>query len=160
MSTLETIFLIIMLVGLFGLVVPIFPGVVVIWLAALTFGLIDGFGTLGVILFVFITLLLLVGVAVDNVLMAASARKSGAAWSSALLGVFAGLVGTIVFPPFGGLIAAPVVLLLLEYRRWGDWERSWLAVKGLLIGWGLSFLARFGIGLGMITMWLIWAWKG
>ena len=45
----------IMLVGLFGLIVPVFPGTVVIWLAALGYGVVTGFHTLGIVLFVIIT---------------------------------------------------------------------------------------------------------
>jgi hypothetical protein len=28
----------------------------------------------------------------------------------------------------------------------------------MAIGWGWSFVARFGIGLMMIALWAIWAW--
>jgi uncharacterized protein YqgC (DUF456 family) len=41
------IILVVMLVGLFGLVVPVFPGITVIWLAALGYGVWSGFSTLG-----------------------------------------------------------------------------------------------------------------
>ena len=44
-----------MLIGLVGLVIPIFPGIMVIWLAALGYGVVTGFTTLGTILFVLIT---------------------------------------------------------------------------------------------------------
>jgi uncharacterized protein YqgC (DUF456 family) len=160
MTLLEILTLIVMLVGLFGMVIPIFPGIGILWLAALTFGLIEGFNTLSVILFVGITLLGIAGTLVDNVLMAALSKKSGASWTSVFLAMLAGLVGTILLPPIGGLIAAPAVVLLLEYRRRRNWRESWEAVKGLMAGWGLSFLARFGIGLVMIILWLIWAWQG
>lgn len=160
MTLLDILTLIIMFVGLFGLVIPVFPGMVVMWLAALVFGLSDGFRTFGTVSFVLISILALVGTLIDNVLMAASSRQHGAAWSSVFLGSLAGLIGTIIFPPLGGLVAAPGVMLLLEYRRLRDWDKSWQAVKGLMTGWGLSFLARFAIGLAMITLWLVWAWKG
>jgi hypothetical protein len=160
MTLLEILTLIIMLVGLFGLVIPIFPGVEIVWLAALTFGLIDGFSALGAILFAGITLFGLVGLVIDNVLMATLTRQNGASWVSIFLAMLAGLIGTIIFPPIGGLIAAPLIVLLLEYRRRRSWPESWQVVKGLLAGWGLSLLARFGIGLVMIILWLVWAWQG
>jgi uncharacterized protein YqgC (DUF456 family) len=146
-----------MLVGLVGLIVPLFPGMLVMWLAALGYGVVVGFDTLGVILFVLITLGMLVGVTIDNVMMGAGARKGGASWVSIILGLIAGVVGTFVFPPVGGLIAAPLVILLLEYLRSRDVEKAWTATRGLAVGWGLSFLVRFGIGLVMIALWLVWA---
>jgi uncharacterized protein YqgC (DUF456 family) len=149
--------LIMMIVGLFGLIIPIFPGIVVIWLAVLGYGVVTGFTTLGWVMFALITILLLVGVTIDNILMGASAHKEGAAWSSLLLGMLAGILGTIIFPPIGGLIAAPLVVLLLEYLRQRDWKKALLTLRGLAIGWGTSFVARFFIGLVMIGLWLVWA---
>lgn len=148
--------LIIMAVGLFGLAVPIFPGITVIWLAALGYGVVTGFNTLGWVLFAVITVLLIVGVTIDNVLMGAKARKEGAAWLSLALGWLAGILGTIFLPPVGGIIAAPLVVLLLEYLRSRDMKKALTTLRGLAIGWGMSFVVRFFIGLVMIGVWLVW----
>jgi len=152
--------LIIMGVGLFGLIVPIFPGITVIWLAALGFGVVTGFTTLGWVLFGLITVLLIAGVSIDNILMGAKAHKEGAAWSSLALGMLAGILGTIFFPPVGGIIAAPLVVLLLEFLRQNDIKKAIATLRGLAVGWGAAFVVRFFIGLAMIGIWLLWALKG
>ena len=149
--------LVIMGVGLLGLIVPIFPGITIIWLAALGYGVVTGFTTLGWVLFAALTILFIVGVVIDNVLMGARAHKEGAAWFALILGYLAGMVGTIVFPPGGGIIAAPLVILLLEYRRQGDFNKALVSLRGLAVGWGLSFVVRFFIGVAMIGFWLVWA---
>jgi uncharacterized protein YqgC (DUF456 family) len=146
-----------MLVGLFGLIVPIFPGIVVIWLAGLGYGVVTGFNPLGIIIMVLLTLAMLAGVTVDNVLMGAGARRGGASWLAVAAAMIAGIAGTILFPPIGGLIASPLAVLLVEYLRGRDLGRAWQATRGLATGWGLSFLARFGIGVLMIVLWLVWA---
>jgi len=151
---------IILLVGLFGLAVPVFPGMVIMWLAILGYGLATGFGTLGTVLFVVITLLMLAGTVMDNIFMGAGARKGGASWLSIGLALLAGVLGTLFFPPFGGLIAAPLAVLLLEAYRNKSFEKGWRALRGLAAGWGLSFLARFGIGVLMMLLWWLWVWKG
>lgn len=147
-----------MLVGLFGLIIPIFPGNVVMWLAALVYGLIFGFGRLGGIMFAIITLLMLVAVAADNVLMGAKAREKGADWGSIILALIAGVLGTMIFPPIGGLIAAPLVLYLAELQRRRNAEEAKKVVKALLTGWGLAFIVRFGLGVVMFGLWGIWAY--
>jgi hypothetical protein len=147
-----------MLFGLFGLIIPIFPGNVVMWLAALIYGLVFGFGRLGGVIFAIITLLMLVAVSADNLLMGAKAREKGAAWKSIILALIAGIIGTIVFPPIGGLIAAPLVLYLVELQRLGDAEKAKTVVKALLIGWGLASIVRFGLGVVMFALWGIWAY--
>lgn len=149
--------LVIMLVGLFGLIVPVFPGIAVIWLAALGYGVTTGFTTLGWVLFTVITVLFITGAVIDNILMSAKAHKEGAAWSSLVLGVLAGILGTIFFPPFGGLIAAPLVVFLIEYIRQRDFKKALLTLRGLAIGWGSAFVVRFLIGAAMIGVWLVWA---
>ena len=149
--------LVIMVLGLFGLIVPIFPGLTVIWLAALGYGVVTGFTTLGWVIFVVVTLLFAGGALIDNVLMGARAHKEGASWSTLILGMLAGIVGTIVFPPFGGFIAAPLLILLLEYRRQGDFSKALVSLRGLAVGWGSAFVVRFFIGVAMIGLWLIWA---
>ncbi len=148
-----------MLVGLFGLIVPLFPGTVVMWLAALGYGVVSGFNTLGIILFIFITLLMIFGTLVDNVLMGAGARKGGATWTTVIVALVAGVLGTLIFPPLGGLIAAPLAVLILEYRRSLDFKIAWQALRGMAAGWGLSFVARFGIGLVMMILWWVWVWQ-
>lgn len=147
-----------MLVGLFGLIIPIFPGNVVMWLAALVYGLVFGFGRLGVLMFAIITLLMLAAVTADNVLMGAKAREKGAAWSSIILALLAGVIGTMIVPPIGGLIAAPLVLFLMELKRLGSADEAKAVVKALLIGWGLAFVVRFGLGVIMFALWGIWAY--
>lgn len=149
--------LFVMLVGLVGLVVPIFPGIVVIWLAALGYGIITGFDALGVVIFVLISIAMLAGVTVDNVLMGVGARRGGASWWSILAGLVAGIAGTLLFPPVGGLIAAPLAVMLLEFRRGRNWDTAWQATRGLALGWVLSILARLGIGALMIGLWFVWA---
>ena len=149
-----------MLIGLFGLIIPIFPGNVVMWVAALVYGLVFGFGTLGGIMFALISVLMLIAAAADNLLMGAKAREKGASWGSILLALFAGVMGTIVLPPIGGLIAAPLVLYLMEMNRLGDAEEAKSVVKALLTGWGLAFIVRFGLGVIMLALWGIWAYFG
>lgn len=149
-----------MLAGLIGLLIPIFPGIIVMWLAALVYGILTGFSTAGIVIFVLISLLALGGTLVDNLLMGAGARKGGASWITIAVALLAGVLGTILFPPFGGLIAIPLAIFTLEYLRARDLREAWFALRGLVAGWGLSFLVRYGIGVLIMVLWWLWVWKG
>lgn len=157
---LTVLLLLVMLAGLLGLIIPAFPGLTVIWLAALGFGVIHGFSTLGIVLFVLLTLLMIGGNVVDNLLMGAGARKGGAAWASVIVSLVAGIIFTLIFPPFGGLIAAPLSVFLLELYRARDWRKAWQATFGLAAGWGASFFARLLIGCLMLLLAIVWVWQG
>lgn len=154
--SLNILIYLIMAVGLFGMVIPIYPGVVIIWAAALVHGLVTGFVTLEIWVLVIISLLMIAGTLVDNFLMGGKARQAGASWISIGGALLAGLIGTFAFPPLGGIVAAPTLLFLLEYARLKDSTEAWDITKGLLTGWGLAFVARFLIGLVMIAVWAIW----
>ena len=146
-----------MLVGLVLLIVPIFPGITVIWVAALLYGIVTGFDTLGIVIIVLITLGMIAGISADNLLMGAGARRGGASWLTIIVALIAGIAGTVLFPPIGGLIAIPIAIFLIELLRNREWRSAWRATRGVALGWGLSFLVRFGIGLVMISAWMIWA---
>jgi len=122
---------IVMLLGLLGLVVPIYPGLVVMWLAGLGYGIVQGFNPLGWVVFALMTILMLFGTVIDNILMGAGAKKSGASWAGIGVALLAGLVGTVLFPPLGGLIAAPLAVLGYEYWRQKDWQKAWAALRAV-----------------------------
>jgi len=147
-----------MLFGLLGLVVPVMPGLVIIWLAALGYGIVEGFGTLGWVMFAIMTILMLGGSFVDNIFMGAKARTSGASWISIAVALVAGIVGNFVVPVIGGLLAALLALFIAEWIRRRDWKEALTATKGMVIGCGWAFVIRFIIGVVMIGLWFIWAW--
>lgn len=146
-----------MLIGLFGMLVPLFPGILVMWVSALIYGITVGFTTLGIIIFVLITILAIVAMFIDNILLGAGAAKTGAAWWTILLGMLVGLIGTLVWPPLGGILGTPLAILLLEYLRQKDWRKAIAALKGAAIGWGVSFVIRFALGIVMVLLWVAWA---
>jgi uncharacterized protein YqgC (DUF456 family) len=145
-----------MIVGM--IVIPILPGLVIIWVAALAYGLFAGFGVLGWVMFGLITLFMLAGSILDNVLMGTSAHKKGAPWWVILLAMVAAIGGNFLLPVVGGILAGFLVLLLVEWLRLKDWRQALESMKGMVIGWGWAFVFRFIMGMIMIGLWLIWAW--
>jgi hypothetical protein len=158
--SLHIFILLVMLAGVLVSFIPMVPGVVIVWLAGLVYGLAAGFGALGWGMFLLLTLLMIAGLLVDNVLMGSKARGAGASWYAIAFALLAGIVGSFLLPPLGGIIGAPLALFLFEYIRLKDSELAWLITKGLMTGWGLSALARVGIALVMTVVWGIWAYVG
>ena len=148
----------IMLFGLFGLIMPVFPGLVIIWLAALGFGIMGNFdSSLGWAMFGFISLLMLFGNTIDGILMAKKSLEHGAAKSSLVYAAIASVIVSLMFSPIAGLIAAPTVLYLAEKNQGHTPEEAKRITKGLMVGWGWGFVLRFGAGLIMIVLWIVWA---
>jgi len=158
----DTLTLFVLLIGLFGLIIPVFPGLTVMWLATVVYAILQytadnmtGWNWFG---FVVITLLMLGGNIVDNIIITAKMRDKFIPWSSILLAFAAGIVASIFFTPLIGLVAAPLGLFLAELYRLKNRDDAWESTKAYMIGWGWAFGARFIIGLVMIGSWMLWAW--
>ncbi|TLN16652.1 DUF456 domain-containing protein [bacterium] len=154
---LKVVVLIVMVFGMFSLVIPFMPGLTIVWVAALVYGLIDGFKLASGILFGVITALMLFGNIVDNLLMGVGAKQSGASWLAIAIALVAGVVGSFAFPPFGGLALTLVGLFVVEIIRLRDWRKATDSTKSMMLGWGKAVLARLGIAMVMIALWLVWA---
>jgi len=159
---LEAFTLIALIVGLLGLIVPVFPGLVIMWLGTLVYAIIQSAaGNMTGwkwFLFAIITLLMIAGSVVDNIIIARKMRDKYIPWSSILWAFAAGVVASLFFTPLVGLIAAPAGLFLAESSRLKNREAAIDSTKAYMIGWGWAFGARFLIGLVMIGFWMIWAW--
>jgi hypothetical protein len=145
-----------MAVGLFGLFIPFFPGVIVVWLSILGYGLFHGFSNVSGILFGVITLLMIASTVIDNVLMSVNARQRGTSWLALGLGGTALLIGSILWTPVGGLAISFAVVFLVEFLRLRDWRQALESIKGMAMGCGWSTVARFGIAIAMILLWVTW----
>jgi uncharacterized protein YqgC (DUF456 family) len=159
---LETLTLFALIVGLLGLIVPVFPGLVVMWLGTLLYALIQNAAgdMTGWKWFIFgmITVLMIGGSIVDNIIIAYRMRDKYIPWSSILFAFGAGLIASIFFTPLVGLVAAPVGLFLAESRRLRNNEEAVASTKAYMIGWGWAFGVRFLIGLAILGLWMLWAW--
>ena len=158
---LQTLTLFVMLLGLLGLIVPVFPGLTVMWLATLVYALIQWSGKLMTwvdwLLFALITLLMIGGNILDNIIIASKMRGHEIPWKNILLCYAVGILVSLFFTPLIGLVASPLALLGLEYLRFRDWKQARDSAKVFLVGWGASFAARLGIGVVMIAFWMLWA---
>lgn len=158
----EIFTLFVLLIGLIGLVVPVFPGLTIMWFATLIYALIQQSAGLMTgwdwFLFSAITVLMIFGNIIDNVIIAYKMRDRYIPWSSIIWAFAAGLIASLFFTPIVGLIAAPLGLFMAEVSRLKDRDQAIQSTKAYMIGWGWAFGARFLIGLVMTGLWMLSAW--
>lgn len=161
---LEVLTFLVLISGLIGLMIPVFPGLTVMWLGTLVYAVIQAIAGnmtwVGWLLFFLITLLMIGGNIVDNIIIAKHMRDKDIPWSSILISFAAGILVSLIFTPLIGMLASPVALYLAEWRRIKDKQTAFANTKAWMTGWGWSFLARFSIGIVMILLWGLWAWIG
>ena len=151
---------VVMLLGLAGVVLPALPGLTLIWLAALGYGLLAGWGASGPWLFGLITLLGLAGLGSELWVTSAGARAAGASGWSVLAGIVLGLIGLLFFSPIGAVIGLTLGILGGEYLRLKDWRKALSAAGGTLAGCGVSYGVKLLLGMVMIGAWVAWVLIG
>lgn len=152
------VMMVLMLIGLFGLIVPIFPGNVVIWASTLIYGLVSGFDSRAAWFFVPISILTILATSADNLFMGGKARQAGASWRGIIIALISAFVTSLVLTPIAGLLAAPLALFIHEFFRLDqDGGEAWNVTRGLMLGCGWAFITRFAIGALQVGMYAWWA---
>ena len=147
---------VVMAIGLIGTLVPVLPGLILIWATALVYGLVDGFGSLGAIAFALITLLLVVALVFKIVLPHRRGRASGAPASALVAGAVGAVAGFFLIPMVGLVAGAMVGVLGAEYVRTRRWDVAWRSTKGVAAGIGLGIALELAAGIAMVLTWGAW----
>ncbi|HEY42684.1 MAG TPA: DUF456 domain-containing protein [Anaerolineae bacterium] len=150
----------VMLLGLIGAIVPGLPDIVLIWGAALGYGLLVGWGERGIWLFVVITFLGLGGLFAEVWVSGTGAKMGGASIRAIFGGLALGLAGFFLSGPIGGVIGLLLGTFLSEYIRLQDANKAAQAMFGMGLGCGASLGIKLILGLGMIVVWLVWVFSG
>jgi uncharacterized protein YqgC (DUF456 family) len=147
--------LVVMLIGLIGIVLPVIPGTILIFLAALAYSLLDGFRAVGWPTLVGLGLLTVVATTADLWAGSLGAKVGGASGWSVFLGLIGGLVGLVLFSLPGAIVGSILAVLVIEVIRVRSWKLAFKAGGGWLVGWVLSTVVQLGIGLTMVTV-FVW----
>lgn len=146
----------VMAIGIAGTIVPLVPGLGLVAAAALGYGLIEGFGTIGVIACAAIVAMGGAGTAAGVVVPKRAAGAAGAARSSMLVGALVAVVGFFVVPVVGLPLGGALGVYLAERARLGSGDAAWRATKATIKGFGVAALLQFAAGLAMAATWVVW----
>lgn len=157
-----------MLVGLVGIIVPILPGVVLIWLTVLAYAIVEGFSAIDWLSFATITLIALVTGTADIWMALFGAKSGGASLVSMVYGVVGSIIGFFVLGSvlplvgslFGGIIGYSAGVLLGQYQKQRDWRLAFKASLGGLAGWGVATFIQLGGGLMILALFVWQVLKG
>ncbi|NLF64237.1 MAG: DUF456 domain-containing protein [Chloroflexi bacterium] len=149
------------LVGLVGVILPILPGTLLVWLSVFFYYLVEralGFAAIDPITFIVVTALALVAGTSEIWLPLLGARQSGSSKRTMVAGLLGALIGTFVLPiPLVGTVVGYAAGVLLgEYQKHGDWDKALRAGAGGLAGWGLATVLQLVTGFVIL---LIFIWQ-
>ena len=145
-----------LLLSLIGTIIPIIPGVLLMWVIVFIYAWVDGFTAVSTASFIIISLIALITDTSDICLTLFGAKKGGASVKSMLIGTVGAVVGSFIFPIIGTIAGYIAGLLLGEYWQHGDWEIAKKAGIGGLTGWGVATIIQF---IGGLFIFVIFLWQ-
>lgn len=148
-----------LLIGLAGVLIPLLPGTLLIWITVVVYAIaerLNGFAAIDIATFAVITIIALVTGLADLWLPLLGAKVTGSSPRSLIYGVLGGIIGTFILPLLGSIIGYVAGILIGEYRRYGDWDKALRAGWGGLAGWGIATAIQLGGGLIIL---IIFVWQ-
>jgi uncharacterized protein YqgC (DUF456 family) len=154
MTVVDVVVALVVVVGLVGIVVPVLPGLLLIWAGVAVWSTERQDGTGWTVLAV-VTALALAGSALKYLLPGRRMRTEGVPSRTMVIGGALGLVGFFVIPVVGLLVGFVLGVYLAERWRLGDHGRAWASTIVALKAAGWSMLIELLTGLTMATTWLV-----
>ena len=143
-----------MLVGLIGIVVPLLPGLLLIWAAVLVWAS-EAQTPAGWVVLGIATALALTGFLLQYLLPGRRMAKAGVTTSSTVVGAALGVVGFFVIPVLGAFLGFVLGIYLAERIKLGAHAAAWPSTKHALKAIGLSMGIELLTGLAIATTWVI-----
>lgn len=151
----ELLVALVMLVGVAGVVVPVLPGLVLVWAGGLAWVWLDGAGLARVVVGALLTVLLVVGTVAKYVLPARSATGAGAPRSTLLLGVVGSVLGFFLIPVVGVVVGGVGAVFLAELARLQDARTAWRSTWAVLRAVGIGMLVELTTAVLMLGTWVV-----
>ncbi|WP_280348127.1 DUF456 domain-containing protein [Nocardia neocaledoniensis] len=149
----EVIVGLVILVGLVGVIVPILPGIILIFAAIAVWAFMTG-GTAAWTVFAIATIALVISGVVKYTWPGRRMREAGVSNRALLVGAILGVVGFFVIPVVGLFIGFVLGVYLAELYRLKTNELAWPATVHALKGVGLSMLVELFGALLASGVWL------
>ncbi len=143
------------LTGLAGIVIPVLPGVLLIWLAALLWGFAAGL-TPWWPLAAIITPVYAAGIVLQGLIPGQQMKRAGIPSSTLLLGVAGGIAGFFIIPVVGFIAGFITGVWAAEAARVGLAD-SWPSARHALRAAAVSYGLEFATGLTIAVVWAVFA---
>ena len=144
-------------VGLLGIVVPMLPGVLLVWVSVLIWAL-AAQNSIGWVVVAVATAVTGLGWVLQYVIPGKRLKQAGVPNRTSVIGLVAGIAGFFVIPVVGLPLGFVGGVYLAESARVGP-QRAWPstvhAMKAALVSYGIEVIT----GLFVATAWIVGVWR-
>lgn len=141
------------LVGLVGVVVPVMPGLLVVWGGTAGTLLLHRSDAVGWGVAAVLTVCFALGSVATIVLPARKGRQGGASATTFAFAALGAVAGFFLVPVIGFLLGAVVGLLVGERRRLGGWSEARTSTLRVLRAYGVGVVVELVLGVTMAVIW-------
>jgi uncharacterized protein YqgC (DUF456 family) len=139
--------------GLAGVVIPLLPGLVLVWAGIAVWAFAQGSAG-GWLVLGCATLVLVLGLVLKYIVPGKRLREANVPWITLTLGVALGVIGFFVIPVIGLPIGFVLGVYLAEAVRLGSAGAAWPSTRQAVTAVGLSLLIELGAGLLAAAIWI------
>lgn len=146
-----------MVIGVAGTILPVVPGLWLIWAAGVVYGIATGFGVIGWVALGVMSVLAIGGSLVAVVLPQRRAMRVGVPlWGQALAAVLA-VIGLFVIPFIGAMVGFVIGILIASLSETGDVRTAIPVAVATLRTMLVASAIQFACGVAMFVTWIVWA---
>jgi uncharacterized protein len=140
--------------GLIGIVVPVLPGLILVW-AGIAVWATSRHDAWGWVVLAGVSAVLVLGIVTKYLLPGRKLRESGVPWSTLAAGAVLAVIGFVVVPVVGVVLGFVLGVFLAELARLRDRTAASAATRVALAAVGWSIVVELGTGLVMTAVWVI-----
>jgi uncharacterized protein len=156
MGALELVVGLLIVAGIAGTIVPLLPGLLLVWGAVLLWAFAgEANDAVRWTVLVVATVVVLAGFAAATVLPGRRAATSGSPRSLVWIVALGAVVGFFVIPVVGALVGGPIAAFLAELIRLRDPAAAWSSAVGAVKGLGLAVGIQVVAGVAIAGVWLV-----
>jgi len=147
---------IVIAVGVMGTVLPIVPGLWLIWAACIFYGIFAGFGWVGWAAVAVIPALAVAGTIAGIYLPHRATASGGLSRLGSWFALVLGVIGFFVIPVVGAVIGFIAGVFLAAVAQTKNLAAGWRSTVAALRGVAAASAAQFAAGLVMALVWGVW----
>jgi uncharacterized protein YqgC (DUF456 family) len=138
---------VIIFIGLFGIVIPVIPGIILCWIGVVVWALFGGGGWFKWLVLAAASVIALLGTVVKYTWSARSLKRTGVPTRSIVVGAVLGIIGFFAIPILGLPLGFVFGIWLSEQIRLRDGSQAWRATVQAVKAVGLAILVELAAGL-------------
>jgi uncharacterized protein YqgC (DUF456 family) len=147
-----------MLVGLIGIVVPVLPGLLLVWLATGLWAY-DHPNHWAWAVFALCGVVYAVGIVTQYLVPRRRLKDAGVRTSTLFLAVVLAIVGFFVIPVVGAVLGFVLGVFLVETSRHRESGSAWRSTRHALKAVAMSIGIELVAGFAIILVWLVGVWR-